>query len=151
MATSTTAEATTGLVCPECGKTFVRAQGLAAHRRQAHGVIGSSKATAARRRATTTGRSSSRPASRRASAATASPAAATANPTATATPTPAAKPAAKRRRTSRRTAATNGTAQVINRDALLALVYPNGIPARENVIRAVSSWLAEAERLARER
>jgi len=40
--------------------------------------------------------------------------------------------------------------RAIDRDALLALVYPNGIPARENVIRAISSWLAEAERLAQE-
>ena len=48
-------------------------------------------------------------------------AAATANPTATTTPTPTAKPAAKRRRrTSRRIAATNGTAQVINRGAARA-------------------------------
>jgi len=72
-------------------------------------------------------------------------------PAATPTPKPAAKPAAKRRRTSRRATATNRTGQTIDRDALLALVYPNGIPARENVIRAASSWLDEAERLARER
>jgi len=41
--------------------------------------------------------------------------------------------------------------RAIDRDALLALVYPNGIPARETVIRAASSWLDEAERLAQER
>ena len=69
MAASPTPEAATGLVCPECDKTFTRPQGLAAHRRQAHGVIGSS-AAAARRRAGTTGRRRGCPASTRASAAT---------------------------------------------------------------------------------
>ena len=144
MAASTTAEAVTGLVCPECGRTFTRPQGLAAHRRLAHGVIGSSKQAAARRRATTTGRKRSRPASGRAPVAASAPALAVAG-------TPTATPAAKRRRTRKRAAATNNTVPAIDRDALLALVYPNGIPARENVIRAASSWLDEAERLARER
>ena len=37
--------------CPECGRTFTRAQALGAHRRQAHGVVGTSK-TATRRKAT---------------------------------------------------------------------------------------------------
>jgi hypothetical protein len=74
----------------------------------------------------------------------------TGKPVATPTPKPAAEPAAKRRRTSRRAPATTSRAQTINRDALLALVYPDGIPARENVIRAVSNWLDEAERLAQE-
>ena len=30
-------------VCPECGRDFGRAQGLGAHRRQAHGVIGAQR------------------------------------------------------------------------------------------------------------
>jgi hypothetical protein len=146
MATST-AEVTTGLVCPECNKTFTRPQGLAAHRRQAHGVAGSSKQAAARRRAT--GSKHSRPATVRAAHTTAS--AATGKAAAAATPTPPGKAPTKRRRNRTGTTATRSTARTIDRDALLALVYPNGIPARENVIRAASSWLNEAERLARER
>jgi hypothetical protein len=34
---------------------------------------------------------------------------------------------------------------------LLNTIFPNGIPACEDVIRAASSWLDEAERLARTR
>jgi hypothetical protein len=37
----------------------------------------------------------------------------------------------------------------VNRDALLSSIFPNGIPPREDVIRAVNSWLDEADRLAR--
>jgi hypothetical protein len=45
-----------------------------------------------------------------------------------------------------------GNGQVsVDRDALLAAIFPQGIPPRENVIRAVNSWLDEAERLARMR
>src|SRR6187397_1229375 len=39
------------LVCPECGKTFTRAQALGAHRSRAHGVAGTSKSAAKQRRA----------------------------------------------------------------------------------------------------
>src|SRR5205823_6130307 len=35
----------------------------------------------------------------------------------------------------------------INRDALLQTLFPNGIPAKESVIRSVNNWLDEAERL----
>jgi hypothetical protein len=58
--------ATATLTCPECGRTFTRAAALGAHRRQAHGVIGtsaSSRANGSRRKrspsktaSTTTGR-----------------------------------------------------------------------------------------------
>jgi len=51
-----------------------------------------------------------------------------------------------------RGSAANGGAQTrssINRDDLLASVFPAGIPAKETVIRAVNSWLDEAERLSR--
>jgi hypothetical protein len=34
---------------------------------------------------------------------------------------------------------------------LLKSVFPDGIPAREDVIRAVTSWLDDAERLVRMR
>jgi hypothetical protein len=36
----------------------------------------------------------------------------------------------------------------VNRDALLQTLFPSGIPARTEVIRAVNSWLDEADRLA---
>jgi hypothetical protein len=39
----------------------------------------------------------------------------------------------------------------VNQDALLQALFPNGIPARENVIRAVNAWLDEADRLAQMR
>jgi C2H2 type zinc finger protein len=34
-----------------------------------------------------------------------------------------------------------------NRDALLAALFPNGVPPREDVIRAVGQWLDDADRL----
>jgi hypothetical protein len=39
----------------------------------------------------------------------------------------------------------------VNHDALLESLFPNGIPAREQVIRAVNAWLDEADRLAQMR
>jgi hypothetical protein len=52
----------------------------------------------------------------------------------------------------RKTASTAGrrrTGNATDRDALLKALFPNGIPPREDVIRAVNSWLDDAERLAR--
>ena len=43
------------------------------------------------------------------------------------------------------------TAGTVDRDALLASLFPNGIPARERLIREVNAWLDEAERLAAQR
>lgn len=37
----------------------------------------------------------------------------------------------------------------VDRDALLGALFPNGIPARESVIRELNAWLDQAERLAR--
>jgi hypothetical protein len=39
----------------------------------------------------------------------------------------------------------------VDRDALLTMLFPNGMPAREEVIRAASGWLDEAERLSQTR
>jgi uncharacterized C2H2 Zn-finger protein len=36
----------------------------------------------------------------------------------------------------------------VNRDALLSALFPNGIPAKESVVREISGWLDQAERLA---
>jgi Zinc finger, C2H2 type len=119
--------------CPECGRTFTRAAALGAHRRQAHGVVGtSSSARAAGRR--------SRPA------------------TTAGTPATGKSVASKRRsnrssnggaRKSASTAGRRRTGSPTDRDALLKALFPNGIPPREDVIRAVNGWLDDAERLAR--
>jgi hypothetical protein len=110
-----------GFVCPECGRTFARAAALGAHRSRAHGVAGQSKRATSRR----TGASSAAAAGRGSGVG-----------------------ARAARSTGRGTVAgRNG----IDRDALLKSVFPEGIPARENVIRAVTSWLDDAERLVRMR
>jgi C2H2 type zinc finger protein len=114
-------------VCPECGRTFTRAASLGAHRRQAHDVAGVTS---------------------QARAQTAQPASKTSRTAATTT---------KRRRTRIRTTKapvavrrpSSSNSRPINRDALLQALFPNGIPAKESVIRSVNSWLDEAERLTR--
>jgi hypothetical protein len=122
-------------VCPECGRTFSRAAALGAHRSRVHGVAGQS-AHAKRNR------SSRQQASRRT------------------TPGPTRATAAARTRgraanqtTARRARQPSTVARRdgVDRDALLRAVFPGGMPAREEVIRAVSGWLDDAERLARMR
>jgi len=39
----------------------------------------------------------------------------------------------------------------VDRDALLKSIFPAGVPAREEVIRAATGWLDDAERLAQMR
>jgi uncharacterized C2H2 Zn-finger protein len=39
----------------------------------------------------------------------------------------------------------------LDRDRLLQTLFPEGIPAREDVLRAADAWLAEAERMTRMR
>lgn len=114
------------LTCPECGRTFTRAAALGAHRRHAHGVVGASASSKAK--APT---SSSQAGTRRATRA-------------------AATPRAARKRSAAGTAAqrSRSTSNGSQRDQLLATIFPSGIPAREDVIRAVNAWLDEAERLA---
>jgi hypothetical protein len=111
------------LTCPECGRSFGRAAALGAHRRRAHGVLG---ASSSRRR-------NGRPASNRTRSIAGSQQTRTAS-------------VSRAQRSSRG----NGQASV-DRDALLAAIFPQGIPPRENVIQAANSWLDEAERLARMR
>jgi hypothetical protein len=48
------------LTCPECGRTFSRPAALGAHRRRAHGVVGSSAARARRGATRTAARATSR-------------------------------------------------------------------------------------------
>jgi hypothetical protein len=133
---STSATARAGeFVCPDCGRTFKRAAALGAHRSRAHGIAGQS-AQARKRRA-------SRSQTSRASAGS----------TSTRTTTATGKRRSALRTTNR--AATRspgaGARNGIDRDALLKALFPNGIPAREDVLRAASGWLDDAERLARMR
>jgi hypothetical protein len=37
----------------------------------------------------------------------------------------------------------------VDRDTLLRALFPNGIPASESIIRDLSSWLDQAEQLAK--
>jgi uncharacterized C2H2 Zn-finger protein len=122
-ATNTTEE----FKCPECGRTFTRAAALGAHRRQAHGVAGATSQSRSRRRGTS--RASAATNSRTASATT-------------------------RRRTPRRPLTNSDDARArrggsVDRDALLQALFPNGIPAKEDVIRAINNWLDDAEQLAK--
>jgi len=48
----------------------------------------------------------------------------------------------------RRTTA-DGQRRVVNRDALLRSLFPNGIPATEQALQQVNAWLEQAERLTR--
>jgi uncharacterized C2H2 Zn-finger protein len=123
--------------CPECGKTFTRAASLGAHRRRAHGVPGASaqaKTRASRGRAgkrltTAASRNGSRVRGRT-------------------VPARNRRSAPAKSTTGRSARARSGDGRV-NRDALLQALFPAGVPAREAVIRAVHSWLDEAERLAK--
>ena len=111
--------------CPECGRTFTRAAALGAHRRRAHGVVGATTQSRAK-----SGRART---------------AAAPQPRTRAT---AASSAADRRRMTGQTGR-DESASRIDRDGLLARIFPAGVPAREAVIRAANAWLDEAERLAR--
>ena len=109
------------LECPECGKRFGRPASLGAHRQRAHGVAGASKRN---------GGSGSQP------------------PTTPASGRGQSSEGGRRGRStaaaSRRPKSTNG----VDRDALLRQLFPNGIPPREQIVKRVSSWLDEAEKLA---
>ncbi len=127
MARARTKTNTTGeFKCPECGRTFTRAAALGAHRRQAHGVVG----------AATRSRSSRRAARTTAAAKSSTPS----------TTTPRRRP---NRPASNPSRARTSRDRSVDRDALLQALFPNGIPAKEGVIRAVNSWLDDAEQLAK--
>jgi hypothetical protein len=40
-------------------------------------------------------------------------------------------------------------AEGVDRDKLLRMVFPNGVPPRQDVLNDVTAWLDQAERLAR--
>lgn len=61
---------------------------------------------------------------------------------------------ATRRRSTRgrgRRASPGASAPRVNRDQLLQTLFPNGLPAREEVIRRANAWLDDAEQLAKMR
>jgi predicted RNA-binding Zn-ribbon protein involved in translation (DUF1610 family) len=118
-------------VCPECGRTFTRAAALGAHRSRVHGVAGSSRRSQSRQRPTT--RSS---AGRRRTASSGGR---------------TASGSSSGRRTTSRSSTRAPSDGAVDRDQLLQTLFPSGIPAKANVIRAVNSWLDDAERLARMR
>jgi hypothetical protein len=120
------------LTCPECGKTFTRPAAMGAHRSRVHGVAGTSRNTTSSR--TSRKRSTSSSSSSRGSRGTTGR-----------RRTSAASTAAS----SSRTRSSNGGSGGVNRDALLQTLFPQGIPAKQDVIAAVNDWLDEAERLRR--
>jgi hypothetical protein len=61
----------------------------------------------------------------------------------------AAAQTTRQQTTRRRGSSSEGGRSGVNRDALLQSIFPNGVPAREEVIRRANAWLDEAERLAR--
>jgi ketosteroid isomerase-like protein len=116
-------------------RTFTRAAALGAHRSRAHGVAGRS-AQAAKRRTS----------SERAASATRGSAARTRS-VAAAKPRSEGKASTGASTRARALPRRNG----IDRDALLKTLFPDGMPAREEVIRAASGWLDNAERFSRMR
>jgi hypothetical protein len=123
-------------VCPECGRSFTRAAALGAHRSRVHDVAGQSaqaKKNRARRQGATT-QTTATATTRRSTAAT------TRN-----------RSASQTRASRRRQPSSSTSRDGIDRDALLKALFPTGMPAREQVIRAVSGWLDDAERLTRMR
>jgi hypothetical protein len=119
-----------GLVCPECGKRFRTPAGLGSHRRRVHGVVGA------------------RAKSRAGSVAAAERAASAGRRVSASNGGGSSRSGASAARV-RRTGAATRRDGTVNRDALLQALFPNGIPARESVIRDLSAWLDEAERLSR--
>jgi len=129
-------------VCPECGKTVKSAAGLGSHRYRAHNVEGSSRgaSSAASKSAGKTG------SARTTSAKTASAKSGTAR---AADGTPRRGAQAKTSKSRSRSTPDNG--RQLDRDKLLSVLFPEGVPAKVSVIQALTPWLDEAERLSRMR
>lgn len=118
-----TASTESTFTCPECGKTFTRAASLGAHRSRAHGVSGASARRNRGGRAATSASTTRR--------------------------TRAARPTQRQATGMRsRAGSSGGASNTVDRDGLLQALFPNGLPAREDVIRQANAWLDEAERLA---
>ena len=143
--------------CPECGRTFTRAAALGAHRRQAHGVIGAVSAARSQRSRATSSRTartrSTSPAPARRKTAAAKTVASSARTAGRSRQTTGAQTATRTRSARQRSATTrpDNSSGAVNRDALLGALFPNGLPAKEDVLRAANQWLDDAVRLARMR
>jgi hypothetical protein len=111
------------LLCPECGRGFRRPAALGAHRSRAHGVRGATAKTS-----TAKTHRARQPRNTRAQT---SGSAQGNNPT------------------RRAGAQSTNTSSGIDRDALLVTLFPDGVPPREQVIRELSAWLDQAEKLAK--
>jgi len=68
-------------------------------------------------------------------------------PTTTTRRSPAAPP--QRRQSSVTRPASTGNHGTLSRDHLIAAIFPNGVPPKESVIKEISAWLDQAERLAK--
>jgi hypothetical protein len=132
-------------------RTSATRSGRAATRNASRSRAASTRGATATRRGQASTRSAPRTraaptrrttATRRGQASTGRAAASRARATPSRTPTTTA-----RRSTTRRRDAVGGTR--IDRNGLLQALFPNGLPAREEVINAAHAWLDEAERLAR--
>lgn len=134
-------------ICPECGKTFSRAAALGSHRRRAHGIAGSSKSASTVRRASRGGRRKTATAAASSATKTSSTARETSSTAPkrrrSSTPKPTAKRAGGRRRSG---VTADGQ---LDRNQLLRILFPSGVPPREDVLSDVNSWLDEGTRLAR--
>ena len=110
------------LTCPECGREFKTPAALGAHRSRVHGVAGTSRSRPEARtpRASTAGRARSA----------------------------AAAGTGTRSRSRTSTSARSEGPRRVDRDQLLRVLFPNGIPASAALLAAVGPWLDEAERLA---
>jgi hypothetical protein len=127
-------------ICPECGRSFARAAALGAHRRSAHGITGASSSAARARANTASARRRTPTAARRGPAPATTAAAARSRV--------ASRPTSAQQGRPRRSTA-DGQRRLVNRDALLRSLFPNGIPATEQALQQVNAWLEQAERLTR--
>src|SRR5690348_12392906 len=55
-----------------------------------------------------------------------------------------AAPRETRRQATKRASASNGAGRTVDHDALLRVLFPSGIPPKQEVMAAVNEWLAEA-------
>jgi len=127
-------------VCPECGQSFGRAQALGAHRSRKHGVPGSSRAA----RSSSARKSTGKTATAKRSAATRGTASGR-NVAASRGSQSTASASSRRSRSAR------SDGNQFDRDKLLGVLFPEGVPAKVGVIEALTPWLDEAERLSRMR
>ena len=127
-------------VCPECGKAVKSAAGLGSHRYRAHNVQGSSRGASS---------AASKSAGKSGSAGTGSAKTSSVKPGTASATNGAARRGAQATTSRRRNRSTQGNGRQFDRDKLLSVLFPEGVPAKVSVIQALTPWLDEAERLSR--